>query len=161
MLDGLEFARNRKTLHGKIAVASLRRLRDQLFSDEGELEYTVRGELDPDAKPMLHLAIRGMVQLRCQRCLGRLAFSLELESRLQMVQDESELGDVADEDEEADRIVAQSRLDAGVLLEDEILLVLPISPRHPEGECQAGMRSPASEGKEKPFAALAVLKKRD
>ncbi|MBI2311348.1 MAG: DUF177 domain-containing protein [Betaproteobacteria bacterium] len=161
MIDGLEFARNRKTLHGKITVASLGRLHDQLFSDEGELEYTVRGELDPDANPMLHLAIRGTVQLRCQRCLGRFALPLELESRLLLVQDESELGDMVEEPAEVDRIVVQPRLDARALLEDEILLVLPISPRHPEGECQAGIGSSASAAKDKPFAVLSALKKRD
>lgn len=161
VIDSLEFARNRKALHGKIAVASMERLRDQLVTDEGELEYTVRGELDPDARPIFHLVIRGVVQLRCQRCLGRLDFALEAAMRLQMAGDESELGDVAEEDAGVDRIVAEPRIDVGALLEDEVLLVLPISPRHPEGECQAGNRPPVQEAKENPFAALAVLKKRD
>ncbi len=162
VIDGQEFARNRKTLHGKISVAGLERVRDQLFSDEGELEYTVHGEPDPDGNPMLHLTIVGTVQLCCQRCLGRLAFPLELKSRLLLAGDESELGDVAEEAVDTDRIVAEPRFDVTTLLEDEILLRLPVSPRHPEGECQAGNRAPTGAATDShPFAALAALKKRD
>lgn len=162
VIDGREFAHNCRTLHGKISVAGLERLRDQLFSDEGELEYTVHGEPDPDGNPLLYLAIVGTVQLCCQRCLGRLAFPLELKSRLLLAGDEAELGNVAEETADTDRIVAEPMLDVTALLEDEILLGLPVSPKHPEGECQAGNRAPTGATADShPFAALAALKKRD
>ena len=159
VIDGQEFARNRKTLHGKISVAGLERVRDQLFSDEGELEYTVHGEPDADGNPLLHLTIVGTVQLCCQRCLGRLAFPLELKSWL-CWREMSPNWHVAER-----RWISASLPNRGsipTLLEDEILLRLPVSPRHPEGECQAGNRAPTGAATDShPFAALAALKKRD
>jgi uncharacterized metal-binding protein YceD (DUF177 family) len=42
------------------------------------------------------------------------------------------------EDPLVDAQVAESRLDVASLVEDEILLSLPLMPRHPEGECSLG-----------------------
>ena len=64
-----------------------------------------------------------------------------------------------DEDESAEGILATRDTDVMTLIEDEIILSLPISPRHRRGR----MLDPGLEGRgiarEKPLAALAGLKK--
>ncbi len=51
-------------------------------------------------------------------------------------------------------------LDVLQLLEDEILLALPISVRHADGECVDDLRTLADPAAGKPFATLAALRGR-
>ena len=84
---------------------------------------------------------------------------LDLKADILLARDESELSRF-DEDESVDGVLAVPEMDVLALIEDEIILSLPISARHSEGECSIG--KPAGEdavGREHPFAALATLKK--
>jgi len=75
-----------------------------------------------------------------------------------LARDEHELSRL-DEDESADGVLAIPNMDAMALIEDEIILSLPISPRHGESECSIGTMN-WSDASEKPlFSALAQLKK--
>jgi uncharacterized metal-binding protein YceD (DUF177 family) len=44
-------------------------------------------------------------------------------------------------------------------VEDEIILALPYSPRHDDGQCRPGGASPAKDEPETAFAKLATLKR--
>ena len=104
----------------------------------------------------MELKIDGACNLRCQRCLNALATPLLLVSRLRLVS-EGEMENTDIEDDEADSIPAEKRLDILALLEEELLLSLPIAPKHGLGVCQI-----AAEGLNRstsPFAVLAGLKK--
>lgn len=162
VIDGLDFVRNAGVHHGKIAVAELERLQDYLSDNRGELEYTVRGALDGNGKPVFRIAIRGVINLRCQRCLGGLAHALEVKSNLLLAENESELARF-DQDESVDAVLATPEMDVLALIEDELILSLPISPRHADtlqGECSTVKLVGGDTGKEHAFAALAALKKR-
>ncbi|MEW5942570.1 MAG: YceD family protein [Pseudomonadota bacterium] len=158
VINSLEFARSGEELHGKMPVANFGRLADYLYSESGEIEYSLSGSRDKEGKPFLHCDIRGELQLICQRCLGALAFPLDISSDLELVADEGDLAGGAEEEDSHDAIVAEPELDVAALIEDELLLALPISPRHAEGEC--ALRQPAEAGaaRQNPFQALAGLK---
>jgi len=159
VIDALDFVRNAGAHHGKITPAELERLQDYLTNNHGGLEYTVSGVLDGDGNPVLQIVVKGMINLQCQRCLTGLAHALDLKADIFLARDESELSRF-DEDESVDGVLAAPEMDVLALIEDEIILSLPISARHPEGECSIG--KPAGEdaaGREHPFAALATLKK--
>ena len=84
---------------------------------------------------------------------------LDLRTDLLLAQNEKELSSL-DEDESIDCILAEPNLDVLALVEDEIILSLPISPRHGEGECSIGRSLSSSTAEQKPlFAALTALKK--
>jgi len=160
VIDGLEFARSGKSLSGKLRSGKLERLQDSLASGEGELEFILRGGQNPNGRPMLHLAVKGMLQLRCQRCLGPLAHPVDIASDLLLLRDESEFADLMDdEDDSADGILAAAKMDVAAMVEDEVILSLPYAPRHPVGECGAGGAQEAGSTKPLPFSALARLKK--
>ena len=109
---------------------------------------------------MLRLTVTGTLQLRCQRCLGPLSYSVNVTSELLLLRDESEFADLGDElDDTADGIVAQPKMDVAAMVEEEIILGLPYAPRHPQGECAADGASGKAAGKESPLAALARLRK--
>jgi uncharacterized protein len=109
----------------------------------------------------LRLQADTTVPLQCQRCLGPLAQPLEVDRHFLFVADEDE-AERLDEESEHDVLVLQPRLNLAELLEDELILALPIVPRH-EGDCPEPLR-PAGEddaGRPHPFAALAALRKGD
>ncbi|MDE2118948.1 MAG: DUF177 domain-containing protein [Betaproteobacteria bacterium] len=157
-IDSLDFARNGRELRGEIPVSEMPRLQDMLAAPEGDIGYVVRGFQDKDVKPKLEVALDGMCQLRCQRCLNALAYPVKLVSRLLLVQGD-ELDESSIEEDELDSIQADKHMDVLALVEEEILLSLPFAPKHPPGACQpvaGGLDWPEPE--RKPFAALAGLK---
>ena len=159
-IDSQDFAYNSREMRGKVPVAEMPRLQDILSAPEGEISYRVRGMHSKGGKPMLEVEMKGMCQLRCQRCLQALAYPVQLVSHLLLVPVE-ELDHVADDDEN-DSIPAHTRLDLVELLEEELLLSLPFSPKHPESACQPVMVGSAAEqiarAEASPFAVLAELK---
>jgi len=162
LIDSLDFARNGQKTSGEVPVAKLPRLLDFLENHQGILSYTVRGGIDRDGVTSLDVSVAGNCQLRCQRCLSRMDYAIRLESHL-LLRDQATL-DALDssadggEDEQFDSILADAHLDVLDLLEDEILLSLPIAPKHESGECQAAEGRKVPEEEKNPFAALAKLK---
>ena len=155
-IDALDFARNARACHGRIPLSKLERLQDYLIENLGELQYEVRGGRNDNGKPALQVSVQGLLKLRCQRCLGELEHIVDVKTDLLLAENEKELSSL-DEDESVEGILAEPDLDVLALVEDEVILGLPISPRHDECECSDNAEH-ETEG-EKPFAALAALKK--
>ena len=158
IIDALDFAHHAGAHHGKISLSEFERLHDYLTADGGELQYAVTGALDKDANPVLQITVRGEITLRCQRCLGELEHKLDLRTVLRLAKNEHELA-LLDEDESVDCVLATRDTDVLTLIEDEILLSLPSSPRHNEGDCSIAGLEGRGLAREKPLAALAGLKK--
>jgi len=148
-----------RSLHGKITLDECERLKDYLVDSQSNLEYIINGILGRDDKPMLQVIIKGELNLSCQRCLGKLSHVLNLKSTLFLVENEKELS-YLDEDESVEGILATSDIDIIELIEDEIILNLPSSPRHRESDCLAKeLTDSYAVEKKHPFAALLKLKK--
>lgn len=158
VINSIEFARNGESMRGSVAIERLNRLQDLLSSGAGELTYALTGKRGENGKFFLICAVKGVLQLRCQRCLDALAYPVNLESELELVEDEGETG-VVDEDELTDAIQADAKLDVLALIEDEVLLGLPMAPMHAPGDCRANENlGQAKSGKKNAFSALAALK---
>jgi uncharacterized protein len=157
VIDSLEFARTGQTLRGSLSLPELTRLRDSLVDTVGAVEFEVSGGHDARRRPILKLAIRGMLRLQCQRCLGALEHPLQVLNTLLLVTaGESAAGDLDEED--AEWVEASGSLDVAALVEDEIILSLPYAPRHEAGSCrQAGNAAPDGAAASA-FARLAALK---
>ena len=162
-IDSLDFARKGQQINGEVQIVALPRLLDVLENSQGALSYAVRGGLDKLGNHLLDVSITGNCRLRCQRCLGAMEHAVRIGTRL-LLRDQASLdaldSGVADGDEEEfDSILADAHLDVLNLLEEEILLSLPIAPKHELGACQATESADAREEKQYPFAVLAKLKK--
>lgn len=158
VIDSLEFARTGQTLSGGLPISGLTRLQDGLHDALGEVEFVVRGGTDARQRPVLMLDVRGVLHLRCQRCLGAIDYPLRLANTLLLVSG-AEVASDAPDDEDIEWVEASAEFDVAGLIEDEVLLGLPCAPRHDEGCCarDAGMRQ--EQARPSPFAKLAVLKK--
>jgi uncharacterized protein len=165
VIDPARFARDRSRLTGSLAVAALPRLAEQVGLAEragdagGSIQYDVAGFLDDLGRPVLRLRLDGVVELRCQRCLGPLPTRVDAQRDIVLVPGADEFAPFDDEDESTDIIPAVARLDLSVLLEDEVLLGLPAAPRHADDDCQAeGTAEVVRPERASPFAVLAKLK---
>lgn len=159
VIDSLEFARRHETMSGRLQLGTLPRLAEMLFDASGSLDYQVSGET-VGREAFLEVRLEGSLLLTCQRCLGAMQFALSVRSRMMLVEqgvpwpDDGQVGGL--EDETCDAIDASRELDLFPLLEEEILLALPISPRHER--CNPPVVATASS-EASPFAQLARLKR--
>lgn len=106
----------------------------------------------------LHLQAQLELSLTCQRCLEPVLTHLKVAQDYRFVADEATAQSQDDESEE-DVLALTSDFDLLTLLEDELLMALPFSPRH--AACPgalAGLPAAGEAARVHPFAALQVLK---
>jgi len=169
-LDLRTLARLGAVLEGRLPQAGFQRLSQAVESaaQGAEVAWSARGELRPvkgcDPQVWLHLAAQVQVQLVCQRCLQGLTEPLSVARSFLFVPDEEEATRL-DEEMEDDVLVLPRFFTVLELLEDELILALPIVPRHevcpeplPQPIDDLGLEA-ADELAPHPFAALAALKK--
>ena len=160
VIDALEFARSAQEASGSVSVSALQRLEDLLHDTSGMLHYELRGRRDERNRPLIGLNVTGGLHLQCQRCLGLLEYPVDFSNTLLVLPQGAEpKGDPEDPDE-PDSIEASEELDVVALIEDEVLLSLPLAPRHPEGTCVSRFESQPQENAASPaFEKLAALKR--
>jgi uncharacterized protein len=152
-IDGLAFARTAAVLKGRLGMEFLPRL--ALSGGSGAvLDFVLTGEINERGKSGLRLSVDGSVRLQCQRCLGSLEIPVQIEAQLEFAASEAE-ATAADDDIE--RVVASRELSVAALVEDEVLLALPMAPRHEQCSAAAGL---GADAKPSAFQALAALRKR-
>jgi uncharacterized protein len=176
-LDVEIFARDGAELQGAWPAAELERLAadaapEAPASGWPEVTFQARGEQRQprggEAQTWLHLQAGVTVALTCQRCLQPVRAALKLQREFRFVRDE-QLAAQIDADSEEDVLALPRHLDLQELVEDELLLALPIVPRHQA--CPKPLPVPADdldeqaelagEARKNPFAALAALKQKD
>jgi uncharacterized protein len=143
---------------GTFAPADLERLEDSLAEGPGELRYRITAVLDRQRRKVVSCIIEGFVFLLCQSSLEAFRHEISVDDRLVLVDSEAELPPIEEESDAEDYLVADEPLDIRDLVEDAVLLSLPMVPRKPGLEDVKGGGKEAVR-KESPFAALASLKK--
>lgn len=156
-IDSIDFAKNGREISGEAPLAEMTRLLGMLESPQGVLSYTIRGGTSSFGVPLLDVSMAGQVQLCCQRCLNVMDYPISLEGSL-LLRDQASLDALGDDEEEFDSILAEAHLDVLNILEEEILLSLPISPKHESGNCMAATNENRQGEAKHPFAALARFK---
>ena len=152
-IDGLAFARSAAVLDGRLGMESLPRL-TQSGCSGSVLDFVLTGEINERGKPGLKLSVDGSVRLQCQRCLGSLDLPLHLEARLELASSEAA---ITAADDDIERVVAGREMSVAALMEDEVLLALPMVPKHEQCSAAAGLGANAETSA---FQALAGVKKR-
>ena len=156
-LDLARLADARAVLDGELPLARLGRLAPLLARADG----VVRVHLE-FARDLKREVVQGRVEseliLTCQRCFGEVEVAVVADVDLIRVADEDDAEALADG---RDPLVAPNReVEMATLLEDELLLAMPIVPLHEAtADCQRLSASPTTAGEvAHPFAALAALK---
>ncbi len=170
-LDIKAFAQAGAVLQGEGQPADWPRLLDEQFSgagvESGPVRWHLQGRMVPvtGGSAQVGLVLQAEVDLamQCQRCLTPVLQQLTAERDFLFVADEA-TAEALDEESDADVLVISRDFDALSLVEDELILSLPLVPRHevcPEhlpSQVEDEAFEAASE-RPNPFAALAALKK--
>lgn len=130
---------------------------------EAELRPGVRGA---EPSVWLHLRAHARLPLACQRCLAPVPVALDVDRWFRFVPDEATAAE-EDEDSEEDVLALEPRPSLRELIEDELLMELPLVPMHdtcPQPVVMAvGAIDDAVDAdalpRKNPFAELAKLKK--
>lgn len=122
----------RQRFTGELALAQLERLAPQLASTEGVLAVDLSAEKDR-AGSWLRGTLRGELQLVCQRGLHPMPWTCDLAPELRLVSSEAEEEKFLKDSEPY--LVEDDVLPLRDLVEDEVLLALPMLPRCDDPDC--------------------------
>jgi uncharacterized protein len=172
-IDVRKFALAGESLAGQDALTHYARLsqdlqRDAIDFDKKTVAWTARGETITPAggspEAWLHVDAQAQVPMVCQRCLGAVDVVLDIHNTFRFVATEA-IAMAEDDESEEDLLVLSKQFDLQALVEDELLMALPIVPKHDVCPVQVKLASTDEEFKaaltQKPnaFAVLGSLKK--
>lgn len=181
-LDVPAFAKAQASLQGQAPLADLPRLAEGTCAPADEawpfVEWHATGlkreVLGGAPEVRLRLQARARVWLTCQRCLQPMALDLAVDRLFRFMRDEDEAALVDETSDEEDVLAMSRSLDLLSLVEDELIMTLPIVPRHevcpeplpvpPAFDLAEGVPAPADGGHDEaagagnPFAVLKALK---
>jgi uncharacterized protein len=199
-IDLFEFARAGRHAAGAVRVSQLPRMLNEVPADAPDRDTTftwqAEGSTQPELQddgtegpqPYLRLAVHGSAWLECQRCLSPYQQAFDVDAVYRIVNTEAEAEEFPLDEDEVDVIVGSRQFDLIDLIEEELLLALPLVPKHdvcpavheslvsgvageeasdpgsdPDDDPEAGDGVAKSEGDEaqkpNPFAALEALKR--
>ena len=165
-IDPLYLADKRAELKGELLISNLDRMADILYDNTGtlfiELIFSRQGRL-----ASIEGFIEGELELRCQNCLQVLKFSVDPRFKLGIVGN-IEQADKLPEEYEPLLVTEDQKILLKDLVEDELLLILPIFPKH-QHTCfateflidknQVPLNKNQNSNIENPFSILAKIKK--
>lgn len=159
LIDPFEVCRRNEVRQGHVVVANTERLAAASADRSGVLDWQLKGGKGLRGYPQLTLSVKGKIQLMCQRCLNPFAFEIDSESSLILAKDDAGADEIEEmlDDDAVEVIAVSDATDVIALVEDEVLLVLPLSPRHEV--CPDSALAERKGKKESPFAVLRELKK--
>lgn len=145
---------------GRIPLASMTRLRDGLVDPDGDVRFELAFGTDELKVPYAELRIDAELPLECQRSLKRFLFPVQTTQRLGLIRDEADEAALPPE-YEALLVDADGMLRPAELVEDELILALPVVALAPDVEAVEREFAPTEEeqAQANPFAALAGWKK--
>lgn len=184
-LDLFALCRKGESLAGNVAVRDLPRILAETAAQapasapDEMFAYTVAGFMREEAaapgapvtrRLFLDVTVRGRIWLDCQRCLTPYTEPIDTATRFEVMESEEAADAAPMDDDEVDVIAGSKQFPLLELIEDEVLLALPVAPKHDvcptvheslvtgsDGEAQPEAE-PEEEKRPSPFAALAGLK---
>jgi uncharacterized protein len=158
---------------GFLEIEALPRLAEEVSTiasgDGFHWQIQTHYENSPGADPrqIVALEVKGRIHLVCQSCLQDFGLDLAQKSQFIIVATEADADAFPLDDDLPEPLVASQQFDLLGLIEDEILLSIPLIPKHPEGACQPhasafgepSLETGTSETLQNPFNILKNMKK--
>ena len=161
-VDPIQLADTGARLTGELPLKGMSRLVEACSDDVGSVRIDLQFERTrSDGLRTMSGTIAAQVHLTCQRCMAGMSFELEARPRLLLLRP----GEHEDLLETGDAIVVEHPVPLSALVEEELLLQMPMVPLHPADRCPIETKSGAVQKKEEarsnPFAVLEKLKRTD
>jgi len=142
MFDVFTFTRKQQQASGEVLVQDLPRILNEVTPNKlphpPSLCWTVTGatrqELAAGGKMVLtsylRLELQGALWLECQRCLEPYEEQLTIDVWYRIVENSAQADAIPINEEQADVIVGSRQFDLIDLIDEELLLSLPLVPKH-------------------------------
>lgn len=165
-VDPFRFADNAAHLQGTLLINNMQRLRVSLASDQGQVDVKIDFGLDEQGIRYLSGHLMTHLTLQCQRCMESFDYEIIDDFLLGIVQTEEEATRLP---ERYDPLVVKG-VDLLIqdVIEDELIVSLPIVPMHLPDQCKVKMPLTAESEemseteKDNPFKVIELLRsKRD
>jgi len=167
-MDVKAFAHSAREIAGRDLLSNYERLmkETQGLGAGRMLDWSARGELRINqagvAQVWLHVMVNVSLPLTCQRCMGPVDIAATVDRSFRFVESE-EAAEAQDAEAEEDVLALSPDFRLSDLIEDEVLMALPVVPIHETCpvEVKLAVADPdfeiASAEKRNPFAVLAKL----
>jgi DUF177 domain-containing protein len=156
----LRLAKSSERIEGTLQIDSFERLQSIILEKGTELNYSLSFGSDESGTCVIECVIDTQLIFECQRCFKPVKIDIHSDTLLGVANDKDEFEALAKEYEPLQLV--EDCISIQELVEDELLLAIPISPLHPENECLGKnvLDKLNADAKPNPFAALAALKKK-
>jgi uncharacterized protein len=133
------FIRARRETRGTVRLGELERMVTETPSDapvgalDEVLQWQAKGEFRREqgvARPCLTLEIRGRVWLECQRCMTAFEFPVNIDTLYIVTESDKQADEIALDDSDVEVIVGSQTFDLIDLIDEEIVLSVPMVPKH-------------------------------
>jgi uncharacterized protein len=156
----------RRSFQGELPVVALKRLGEALAGTEGTLQYELDFGRDEFGTAYVDVRVQAPLTLICQRTLEPFVLPVTVDTRLGLIRTEREESALPPGSEPL-LVADDGKLSLADVIEDELLLALPLVPVNPDStlpeEVVAHEPEETSSGEgrsDNPFAVLRELKKR-
>lgn len=158
-------ARHGARFAGELPTAVFERFSAELLDSSGSVNVTLKLFRDDEYRTCVAGTLCTTVRLTCQRCLEPVELAVECEMSLAVVGDDEAAANLPQAYEPL--VLDGERISLIDLIEDDLLLGLPVTPRHAADACEAPPVPEAAEPDasedapdetEKPFSQLRVLR---
>lgn len=164
-VDAWRMVSARRSFAGTLPISAMPRLCEALAGTEGTAEYALDFGRDEFGTAYLDVRVKAPLTLLCQRTLEPFVLPMMVETRLGLIKAEREESALPPGSEPL-LVSEDGRLNPSEVIEDELLLVLPLVPVNPDSTLPDEVVGPgpeeSSDGEgrsDNPFAVLRELKK--
>ncbi|WP_310051801.1 YceD family protein [Agrilutibacter niabensis] len=162
VLDAWRMVSARRGVEGRLPLSALTRLEGSLLDTKGEVRFALEFDRDSLQVPYVELRIDAQLPLVCQRSMDRFLLPVRIVQRLGLIRDEADEAALP-EGYEPLLVPDDGELRTTELVEDELILAVPVVPVKPGSEAveRDWPATQVEQERANPFAALSALKKPD
>jgi uncharacterized protein len=158
VVDAWRMVSARRQFEGSLPLSAFARLRGSLVDVEGEVRYALEFGRDAGNQAFVEVRADAELPLLCQRTLERYLHRVRLVQQLGLMTSEAQ-EDALPEHMEPLLLPESGELHPADLVEDELILAVPVVPINPDSELPSQeWHEEPEEDKPNPFGVLAQLK---
>lgn len=160
-LDAWRMVNARRVFEGRLPLSALSRLAEYLVDTDGDCGFRVEFGRDEFGVAFVEIRAEAGLPLTCQRTLERFELAVSVEQRMGLIRDERDEASLPPGYEPV-LLNDDARLNPAELIEDELILAIPVVPVKPGTEAVEAQWAAAADDiddeRPNPFAALSALK---
>lgn len=156
-INPVQLAALNEEIQGQLPLQQCERLDSLMIESGGSVDFSLQFMHDDAMRTIVRMRVQAECIVECGRCLQPMSHPITHSVELAIVANNDEAAELPDCYEPL--LLAESNVDLVTLIEDELLLNLPVMPSHSEGACSVSIPSQWTHGAENRINPFAVLKK--